>query len=82
MQQPASGRVLVPAAAAQAAAPSLLTDYLPIAVLTDSYKTTHYLQYPSCSKMVAVGAELQWLCPHRACAAQRECWQLYFKPST
>lgn len=35
-------------------APPLLTDWLPISVLTDSYKTTHYLQYPECQKMVAV----------------------------
>ncbi len=37
-------------------APPLLTDWLPISVLTDSYKTTHYLQYPDCKKMVAVSA--------------------------
>ncbi|KAL4856811.1 Nicotinamide phosphoribosyltransferase [Chlorella vulgaris] len=38
-----------------AAPPSLLSSYLPIAVLTDSYKTTHYLQYPASTKMVAYG---------------------------
>lgn len=51
-----------PAARAEAAAagggsaplPPLLTDWLPISILTDSYKTTHYLQYPQCTKMVAV----------------------------
>lgn len=28
---------------------------IPIAVLTDSYKATHFLQYPECKKMVAYG---------------------------
>lgn len=28
---------------------------IPISVLTDSYKATHYLQYPGAQKMVAVG---------------------------
>ena len=27
---------------------------VPISVLTDSYKATHYLQYPGATKMVAV----------------------------
>ena len=31
-----------------------LLSLLPISILTDSYKTTHYLQYPESSKMVAV----------------------------
>eukprot|EP00887_Chlorella_sp_A99_P003184 scaffold9.g3184.t1 len=35
--------------------PLPLTSWLPMAVLTDSYKTTHYLQYPDCTKMVAYG---------------------------
>jgi hypothetical protein len=34
--------------------PALLTDYLPISILTDSYKATHILQYPEAKKMVAV----------------------------
>jgi hypothetical protein len=34
--------------------PSLLSDFLPISILTDSYKTTHFLQYPESRKMVAV----------------------------
>ncbi|PSC68478.1 nicotinate phosphoribosyltransferase [Micractinium conductrix] len=29
--------------------------WLPISILTDSYKTTHFLQYPKCTKMVAYG---------------------------
>lgn len=41
-------------------APPLLTDWLPISVLTDSYKTTHYLQYPACKKMVAVRLPGAW----------------------
>ncbi|KAI7836200.1 hypothetical protein COHA_009926 [Chlorella ohadii] len=36
-------------------APPLLTSWLPISILTDSYKPTHYLQYPPCTKMVAYG---------------------------
>jgi hypothetical protein len=28
---------------------------LPISVLTDSYKASHFLQYPEAQKMVAVG---------------------------
>jgi len=47
-----------PAAASPAGAtaktPSLLSDYLPISILTDSYKATHFLQYPEAKKMVAV----------------------------
>ena len=31
-----------------------LLSFLPISILTDSYKTTHYLQYPKSHKMVAV----------------------------
>lgn len=42
------------AAGSSTAAPQLLTSWLPISLLTDSYKTTHYLQYPPCTKMVAV----------------------------
>lgn len=30
-----------------------LLSFLPISILTDSYKTTHYLQYPNSRKMVA-----------------------------
>lgn len=37
----AAAAVAVAAAPATTAAPHLLTSYLPIAVLTDSYKTTH-----------------------------------------
>lgn len=29
-------------------------DYIPISVLTDSYKASHFVQYPDASKMVAV----------------------------
>lgn len=28
---------------------------IPIAVLTDSYKATHFMQYPACKRMVAYG---------------------------
>lgn len=42
-------------AATTAAAPPLLTNWLPISILTDSYKTTHFLQYPASTKMVAYG---------------------------
>jgi len=35
--------------------PALLGDYLPMAILTDSYKATHFLQYPPAKKMVAYG---------------------------
>lgn len=28
---------------------------IPIAVLTDSYKATHFMQYPSCKRMIAYG---------------------------
>ena len=31
-----------------------LLSFLPMSILTDSYKTTHYLQYPESRKMVAV----------------------------
>jgi hypothetical protein len=33
-----------------------LASALPISVLTDSYKATHYLQYPAAKEMVAVSA--------------------------
>jgi hypothetical protein len=33
-----------------------LASLLPISVLTDSYKATHYLQYPSARTMVAVSS--------------------------
>ena len=59
MMQPASSPLRAAAAPAAAAAPllpPLLSSWLPISILTDSYKTTHYLQYPPCSKMVAVRA--------------------------
>lgn len=29
-------------------------DYIPISVLTDSYKASHFVQYPDATKMVAV----------------------------
>ena len=32
---------------------------VPISVLTDSYKATHFLQYPGAIKMVAVGRRVQ-----------------------
>ena len=35
-----------------------LASALPISVLTDSYKATHYLQYPAAKEMVAVSALL------------------------
>lgn len=56
-----------------AAPPSLLSSYLPIAVLTDSYKTTHYLQYPASTKMVAVRplSLLLPLCAQVRCQVQR-----------
>lgn len=41
-------------AGATKTAPSLLSDYLPISILTDSYKATHFLQYPEAKQMVAV----------------------------
>jgi len=41
-------------AGATTTTPSLLSDYLPISILTDSYKATHFLQYPEAKKMVAV----------------------------
>lgn len=49
----ASATATAPAAAASP--PSLLTDWLPMSILTDSYKTTHFLQYPPSTKMVAYG---------------------------
>jgi hypothetical protein len=36
------------------AAVSNLAHWLPITILTDSYKATHFLQYPDATKMVAV----------------------------
>lgn len=33
---------------------------LPISILTDSYKTTHFLQYPQSRKMVAVSRLKAW----------------------
>ena len=36
------------------AAISNLAHWLPITILTDSYKATHFLQYPDATKMVAV----------------------------
>ncbi|KAL4549846.1 hypothetical protein Ndes2526B_g04833 [Nannochloris sp. 'desiccata'] len=42
-------------AGATKTAPSLLSDYLPISILTDSYKATHFLQYPEAKQMVAYG---------------------------
>ena len=48
------------AATSQGAAtrtPPLLSDYLPISVLTDSYKATHFLQSPEAKKMVAVSRD-------------------------
>ena len=34
---------------------SMASFVVPISVLTDSYKATHFLQYPGATKMVAVG---------------------------
>ena len=65
------------AAAAPAAvpiAPPLLTSWLPISILTDSYKPTHYLQYPPCTKMVAVRRPL-------LPAACRAVWVLPLMPA-
>ena len=31
-----------------------LGSLLPMGILTDSYKASHYLQYPPCKKMTAV----------------------------
>lgn len=31
-----------------------LGSLLPMGIMTDSYKASHYLQYPACRKMVAV----------------------------
>ncbi len=50
-----------------------LLSLVPISVLTDSYKTTHYMQYPESRKMVAVcdlavSEDLtvtNWLCPSK-----------------
>lgn len=58
-RQPASSS---DGSAASAAAPPLLTHWLPISVLTDSYKTTHFMQYPPCEKMVAVSSWLAGWC--------------------
>ena len=41
---------------------------VPISVLTDSYKATHYLQYPGATKMVAVR---NWIKVYRS-------WSLFF----
>jgi hypothetical protein len=65
--QDATNVVNIAAAAAAAArpasatTPSLLSDYLPISVLTDSYKATHFLQYPEAKKMVAVSRHYLYL---------------------
>ena len=40
----------------EAHAPESVSSLLPISILTDSYKTTHFLQYPDSQKMVAVSA--------------------------
>lgn len=42
---------------------------IPLAVCTDSYKTSHFLQYPpGCQRMVAVGSDSQTVVhvPHDA----------------
>lgn len=46
----------------------LLNSFLPCAVLTDSYKATHYLQYPDSKKFVAV-SPLSALASVLQCAA-------------
>ncbi len=33
---------------------------VPISLISDSYKASHYLQYPDCQKMVAVSSETSW----------------------
>jgi nicotinamide phosphoribosyltransferase len=43
------------AAAASAPLPPLLSGWLPIPVLTDSYKASHFLQYPPAERMAAYG---------------------------
>lgn len=40
----------------EAHTPEPVLSLLPISILTDSYKTTHFLQYPDSQKMVAVSA--------------------------
>jgi nicotinamide phosphoribosyltransferase len=42
-------------AAASAPLPPLLSSWLPIPVLTDSYKASHFLQYPPAERMAAYG---------------------------
>ena len=37
------------------ATPPLLSSWLPLPILSDSYKASHYLQYPPSKKMVAYG---------------------------
>ena len=46
-----------------ATTPALLTDYLPMSILTDSYKASHFLQYPAATKMVAVRLYTLNTCP-------------------
>jgi hypothetical protein len=45
--------------------PSLLSDYIPMSIMTDSYKATHFLEYPACQKMVAVSPSLHCALPTR-----------------
>ena len=56
--QAEAGSAAPAAPLASAAAPHLLSSWLPISILTDSYKATHFLQYPQSSKMVAVSGPL------------------------
>ena len=51
-----------PPAVAAFTTPALLTDFLPISILTDSYKASHFLQYPADAlKMVAVSCQSVYL---------------------
>ena len=72
--QPSSGRRAQPG-----------TMSVPISVLTDSYKATHFLQYPGAIKMVAVGRRVKCApvysliaSPHacHACAALFLVWRV------
>ena len=37
--------------------PPLLSSFLPLSILTDSYKASHFLQYPPSTQMVAVSGQ-------------------------
>ncbi len=50
----ASSQAVTARSAASQPSSLILSSWLPISVLTDSYKTTHFVQYPEAQKMVAV----------------------------